>query len=131
MKYLSYTFFCAILLCCPAMHSQPALTLNNNQVKFLVGCGVRQDDIQAIPNLTSDGQLKILAILHNRNRGCGDLKPFKDSRDYMRKYTPPPSMSIVPPNGYDIDFLTKAESDYLGKIDSAILAQLLKDFGVK
>jgi hypothetical protein len=126
MKYVSYVAFCAILLCCPGMHSQSALTLSADDVKFLSGCGVKQDDIKVIPNLPSAGQRKLLVILRSSGRACSDLISFTNTRDYLRKYTPPPSVSPVPPKWYDTDFYTKAESDYVNKINNDLLDKLLK-----
>ncbi|MGB9405904.1 MAG: hypothetical protein WCA89_00100 [Terracidiphilus sp.] len=122
MKFLPYAAFCAILLC-PALHSQSALTLSTADVKFLSGCGVRQDDINVIPNLPSAGQGKILAILRKDGSGCNDFKDFKDSRDFLRKYTPRPSDLPSSPAGFDRDFFTSAESDYVNDVNMGILAQ--------
>jgi hypothetical protein len=94
-------------------------------VKFLSGCDVRQVDIKVIPSLPDAGQHKILIILRSGYKKCGDLDSFKSSRDYLRRYTPPPSVSPVPPKGYDLDFLTKAEFDYVGKINEDLLMKLL------
>lgn len=126
MKYVSYIAFCAILLCCPALRSQSAITLSADDVKFLSGCGVRQDDIKVIPNLPSAGQHKIMMIMHKDGRECSDIMPFKDTRDHLRKYTPPPSVVPMPPKGYDMDFFTKAEFDYVSKINNDLLEKLLK-----
>lgn len=216
MKYVSYIVFCAILLCCPALRCQSAITLSADDVRFLSGCGVlqndikviatlpragqltlsgilhsngrecsdlkafiitrkylkefnlppsecplaadgyetkfvtpaeavrkptliaddvkflngcsvRQDDIQVIHNLPSAGQCKLLVILRKDDRDCNELTSFKNSRDFMRMYTPVPSRAPHVPEGYDIDFLTKAELDYMSKIDEDILNGLLKD----
>jgi hypothetical protein len=123
MKYVSYVLFCAILLCCPALRSQSAITLSADDVKFLSSCGVRQDDINVIPNLPSDGQDKILAILRKDGRGCNDFKDFKDSRDFLRKYTPRPSDLPISPAGFDRDFLTSAELAYVNDVNMGILAK--------
>jgi hypothetical protein len=130
MKFASYIAFCAILLCCPALRSQSAITpitLSADDAKFLSGCGVLQEDIKVIPKLPSAGQRKILMILHFDGRECNDLKPFKDSRDFLRKFTPPPSKAPWPPAGYDDNFLTKAESDNVNKIEKEILDRILRN----
>ncbi|HME58454.1 MAG TPA: hypothetical protein VKF63_08950 [Terracidiphilus sp.] len=126
MKYASYVAFCAILLCCPALRSQSILTLSADDVKFLSGCGVLQEDIKVIPNLPSAGQHKILVILRKNGRECSDIKSYKDTRDHLRKYTPPPSVVPMPPKGYDMDFFTKAEYDYVSKTNNDLLEKLLK-----
>ena len=81
MKYVSYVTFCAILLCCPALRGQPALTLSADDVKFLSGCGVRQDDIKVIPKLPSEGQNEIADILYAKICDHPALKSFIDTRD--------------------------------------------------
>jgi hypothetical protein len=126
MRYLSSMIICTILVCSPVLRSQSVLTLSDDDVSFLNSCGVRQDDIKVIPNLPSAGQAKILAILRKDGRECSDIKAFIDSRDYLRKYTPPPSVAPVPSKGYDTDFLTQAEWDYVKKVDSWILEKLLQ-----
>jgi len=123
MKYVPHIAFCAILLCCPALRSQSALTLSADDVKYLDSCGVRQDDINVIPNLSSAGQGKILAMLRKDGRGCDDFKGFKDSRDFLRQYTPRPSDLPSSPAGFDRDFLTSAELSYVNDVDAGILAQ--------
>ena len=125
MKYASYVFFYAILLCCPVLRGQSAITLSADDVKFLTGCGVRQGDIDVIPKLPSAGQAKISALLRKDGRACSDMKAFVDSRDFMRKFTPPPSVSPIPPKGYDTDFMTKAEFDYVYKVIKDILNRAL------
>ena len=126
MKHVSCVLFCAILLCCPVLRSQSVLTLSADDVKFLSGCGVRQDDIKAIPNLPSDGQDAISLILSNKNRKCSYLKHFIDSRDFLRQFTPPPSECPVPPNDYEWYFLTPAELEYINKVDKDILDRILE-----
>jgi hypothetical protein len=113
MKYVSYVLFCAILLCCPVLHSQSALTLSADDVKFLRGCGVRQDDINVIPKLPSDGQIEMTVILDAKRCSVPSLKDFIGTRDYLRKFTPPPSVSPEAPVHYDLDFVTLAEREYI------------------
>jgi hypothetical protein len=125
MKYVPYMAFCAILLCCTALRSQSGLTLSADDVKFLDRCGVQQRDIKVIPDLPSAGQAKILALLRKDGRDCSDMKAFIDTRDFLRKYTPPPSEAPVPAKGYDTDFLTKAEDDYVNKVNENILDRML------
>ncbi|HEY1208059.1 MAG TPA: hypothetical protein VGE85_01705 [Terracidiphilus sp.] len=126
MKYVSYVAFCAILLCCPTLRSQSTITLSADDVKFLSGCGVLQGDIKVIPKLPSDGQRKIMLILRKDGRVCSDIKSYKDTRDHLRKYTPPPSVVPMPPKGYDMDYFTKAEFDYVSKINNDLLEKLLQ-----
>jgi hypothetical protein len=53
------------------------------------------------------------------------MKAFMDSRDFLRKYTPPPSAAPMSPKGYDTDFLTKAEWEYVSKVNEDILDRAL------
>ena len=70
MKYFLYATFCAILLCCSALRGQSALTLSAADVKFLSGCGVRQDDIKVIPKLDSEGQERMVDLLSATSHKC-------------------------------------------------------------
>lgn len=116
MKFVSYVFYCATLLCCPALRSQSAITLSADDVKFLSGCGVLQDDIKVIPMLPSDGQDIISVAVSSLRRKCSMLQEFKATRDYRRKFTPILSVIPMPPPGYRQYFLTDAEQEYIGKI---------------
>jgi len=127
MKFVSKMIFCASLLSCSALFSQSAITVNPGDAKFLSGCGVRQDDIKTIPNLTSVGQRKLLVILRFDGRECNDLKPFKESRDFLRVFTPPPSQCPAPPADWDPDFVTSAELEYINKVDRDILDKILRN----
>ena len=114
MKYVSYVLFCAILLCCPVLRGQSALTLSADDVKFLRGCGVRQDDINVIPKLSSEGQDQMSVILSAKRRKCSSpsLRDFIETRDYLRKFTAPPSKCPEAPAHYQLHFLTSAEQEY-------------------
>lgn len=113
MKHVSYVSFCAILLCSLALRAQSALTLSADDVKFLRDCGVRQDDIKVIPRLPSEGQIQISAILSAKECSSPSLKDFIETRNYLRKFTPPPSECPLPPAHYWLYFLTKTEAKYL------------------
>ena len=115
MKDVSCVFICMILLCCPAIRGQSALTLSDDDVKFLSGCGVRQDDIKVIPKLDSEGQERMSVIFAATTHTCGSLKGFIETRDYLRKFTPPPSKCPEPPVNYWMYFLTSAEREYTNK----------------
>jgi len=128
MKYVSYVAFCAILLCCPVVRSQSILTLSADDVKFLSGCGVLQDDIKVIPKLPSKGQRRILLVLRFNGRECDDLMEFKVTRDFLRKYTPPPEHVPMPPDGYDAYFLTSAELTYINKMNQDFMDKVVKSF---
>jgi hypothetical protein len=106
------------------MRSQPAITLSADDVKFLGDCGVLQEDIKVIPKLPSAGQRRILLILRFDGRECNDLKIFKDCRNFLRKFTPPPNESPWPPVGWTRDFVTLAEGDYISKVNKEILDRI-------
>ncbi len=126
MKYVPTMVFCALLLCCPVLRSQPVLTLSTDDVQFLNKCGVQQSDIDAIPNFPSTGQAKILAVLRKHGRTCKDLKFFKDCRDALRKFTPPPSDLPDTPKGWeDYDLLTSAEKQYVLNVEADVFAKAM------
>ena len=114
MKHIPYLVLSSILLWSPAMQSQPTLTLSTDDVKFLSGCGVREDDIKVIPKLDSEGQERMSDILAAKKAGCGspDLRDFRETRDYLRKFTTPPSECPKGPAHYQMHFLTPAEREY-------------------
>jgi hypothetical protein len=126
VKYFQYIVICVVLLSCSSLYGQSVLAVSANQIKFLNSCSVLQGDIDVIHKLPIAGQRKILAILRNHGRECGDLKDFKNTRDYIRLYTPPPEVSPRPPMGWDMDFLTEAESNYMSKIDGDHLNKLFE-----
>ncbi|MGB9409393.1 MAG: hypothetical protein WCA89_17800 [Terracidiphilus sp.] len=126
MKYVLNVVFCALLLFCPALRGQSVLTLSTDDVQFLNKCGVLQSDINVIPNLPSSGQAKILAVLHKHNRACKNLQFFKDCRDALRKFTPPPSVLPSTPKGWsDYDLLTSAEKDYVLNVEADYFAKAI------
>ena len=129
MKYFLYATFCAILLCCSALRGQSALTLSAADVKFLSGCGVRQDDIKVIPKLDSEGQERMVDLLSATSHKCSspELKDFMETRDYLRKFTPPPSTNPEPPVNYQSHFLTSAEQEYINNQSKAILDKALRN----
>ena len=128
MKYVSYITFCVILLCSPALRGQSALTLSAEDVKFLSSCGVLQDDINVIPKLPSDGLDIISLKLSSKSRKCSSFKHFMDTRDYLRKFTPPPSVCPSPPDGYDpAYYLTPTEAEYISKVLKEILDRNLRN----
>ena len=110
MKYVSYIVFCAILLCCPTLRSQSALTLSAVDVKFLSDCGVLQVDIKAIPKLPSDGQDMISLILSSKARKCNNLKHFIDTRDFLRKFTHP--RASVPCRRMDMNRISSLQRNW-------------------
>ena len=122
MKHIQYLVLSSILLCCPAMQSQQTLTLSTDDVKFLSGCGVRQDDFKVIPKLESEGQERMSVILAAKKFECRapDLRDFKETRDYVRKFTPPPSECPEGPAHYQLDFVTLAEREYINKLCTEI-----------
>ncbi len=114
MKQVSYVLFFAILLCCPVLRGQSAITLSDDDVKFLSDCGVRQEDVKVIPKLDSEGQERMSDILAAKKFECRspDLRDFKETRDYLRKFTTPPSECPEAPVHYQMHFLTSAEREY-------------------
>jgi hypothetical protein len=125
MRYALSIVFATMLLCFPALKAYAALALNANDVKFLNGCGIKEEDIKVIPTLSRHGQVKLIGILHLDDKiSCSDIQDFTDTRGFLREFTPPPSKSPVPPNGYDVDFLTRDELNYINKINKEIIDKL-------
>ena len=129
MKFIPSIVFTAILQCYPSMKAQAALSADD--VKFLKGCGVSQLDIDAIPDLPRAGQNALRGFLSSDGRTCDDIASFTATRDYLKKYTPPPHESPLPPTKYNRDFLTPAEAKYVTNVNKSILDQLFDWFSGK
>jgi len=119
--------FTAILLCCPALKAH-AITLTAEDVKFLRSCDVEQADIDVIPKLPSDGQEKLGLVLKSSQKNCDmeTIKSFKATREFIKKYTPPPTEAPKPVAGWRDYFLTKAEYNYMRDINNRLFEQLLE-----
>jgi hypothetical protein len=123
MKYILTTVVAVLMLCGFAFQALAVPSATADDVTFLKGCGIAQADIDVIPNLNRPGQLKIRAVLLADDRQCGDVQPFQASRAFVRLFTPPPSAIPFPPKGYDNDYLTQAESDFISKWEKDMLVK--------
>jgi hypothetical protein len=64
--------------------------------------------------------------LRKHGRTCKDLKFFKDCRDALRKFTPPPSDLPDTPKGWeDYDLLTSAEKQYVLNVEADVFAKAM------
>jgi len=110
------------LMLCEAAAAQ-VQPVGEADAAWMRSCGVRQDDIDVVPQLSDVAEFKLNKAL--RVRQCDALKPFTATRDYVRLYTPPPAHAVRPPKGFDNDFMTRAESDRINDINQAILDRLM------
>jgi hypothetical protein len=94
---------------------------------FLTGCLVERSDVDVIPRLGKEARDKIFLWIDSGD--CEKLKPFKATREFLKKYTPPPDTTQMPPKGYDRIFLTAEESEYINDINKRILDKAFEDFG--
>ena len=128
MKRFVLPTIAAILLGSPL--SRARAFPNAEDAAFLKDeCRISQTGIQVMPKLSDKGQAKLQGLLAKRD--CAELKAFQSTREYLKKYTPPPSVSPKPPKEYDIDFLTQTELDYINHTNKLILARLMESFGTK
>jgi hypothetical protein len=128
MKITFMALMLVMLLYCPSVKAEDNLTAED--VKFLKSCNVQQADIEVIPKLPADGHENIQLVLESRRRNCDRpmIKSFKDTRDFLRKFTPPPAESPSPPAGYEPNFLTPEELKYITDINKRILDETFKKF---
>jgi hypothetical protein len=102
---------------------QQKMELSDADKDFLRKCEVFPDDIDVIPNLPSDGLDRLELVLESKRKNCDmeAIKSFKATREFLKKYIPPPDKSYMPPKGYSRDFLTAVESKYINDINKRIL----------
>ncbi len=114
--------FTAMLLCCLSVNAH-AITLTAEDVKFLRGCNVEQADIDVIPNLPLGGQERLQLVLESSRKHCNmeAITSFKATREFLRKYTPEPTMVPLPPVGYSRAFLTPEELKYILDINNRLM----------
>ena len=99
-------------------------------VEFLTKqCVIEQPDINVIPKLKAETSEYLYSLIARRD--CKGLEPFKATREYLRKFTPPPDKSPFPPKGFKNDFLTEEESKYVDDVNNRILDKIFEDFGRK
>jgi hypothetical protein len=129
MKIILMSFVLTIMLfCCPFVNAQDNLTADD--IKFLKSCNIEQSDIDVIPKLPPDGKEKIELVLESHKKNCNMpiLREFKATREFLRKFTPPPETCPMPPVNYDNNFLTKEETDYINNVDKKILDKTFENF---
>jgi hypothetical protein len=126
MKHIPSMVFAAMILCCPALKAQPFVP-SDKDANFLMGCGLSQTDINAIPNLPGDGQDNLQMALGSSLRKCSNpvIKAFKATRDFLRGFTPPPQQCPMPPNEYDANYLTPDELAYVNNTNKSIMDRIL------
>jgi hypothetical protein len=125
MKYFPGIALFVFALCYPPTAVQASPTDEVSQ--FLTGCKITADDVKAAPKLPAEGQKKLQTLAAAKD--CSALKNFQATREYLRKFKPPPEQSPMPPKGFDNDFLTQDESDYVNQVNKSILDKLFEWFG--
>ena len=56
------------------------------------------------------------------------MREFKATREFLKKFNPPPESSPMPPANYSSDFLTKEETDYINDISKKIMDKVFENF---
>ncbi len=114
-----------------ALPTKSALTsINAQDVEFLTKqCDIDHADINVIQKLKEETRGYLYALIAKRD--CKILEPFKATREYLKKFTPPPDKSPFPPKGFKNDFLTEEESQCIDNVNKRILDKVFEDFGRK
>jgi hypothetical protein len=126
MKYIPSIVFAAMLLCYPALRAHAELTPED--VKLLQACKVSQEDIDVITQLPTAGQDNLDAVFTSRKADkcqMPAIKNFIATRDYLRKFRPPPQSSPMPPVGYDRNYLTPNEQAYVTNTNKSIMDKVI------
>lgn len=97
------------------------IKISKNDVEFLTKqCHFDSADIDIIPKLNRRAKLLVKACLSSRDSDCTLLEGFKQTREHVRKFTPPPEDWILPPADYNRIYITKEELSYMDKINNRI-----------
>jgi hypothetical protein len=101
--------------------------LTAQDIDFLaMQCLIDKTDANAISTLKGETSVYLYWLVSKRD--CKRLEQFKVTREYLKKFTPPPQKSPFPPKGYNRDFLTAIESNYINETNKSILDRQLNDF---
>ncbi len=100
---------------------------NAQDSAFLKRCLIERADVDVIPRLDKDARDRIFLWIDSGD--CEKLKPFKVTREFLKKYTPPPDSAQMPPKGYDSQFLTADEQNHISEVNKRILDRAFEDFG--
>jgi hypothetical protein len=125
----TFAFFLSVLALaaqCAAIHAAP---LSDKDAAFLKRCKANPRDIEKIPQLSAKAQGNIKTAIGEAD--CKSLYPFLATREYLKKYTPPPAKLPDPPLEYDSDYLTAEELAYTRSVNRGILDRILEMFGKK
>lgn len=125
MKSIPSMLFVAFLLCYPALNAQAKGLTADDRTFLQDQCGFDQTDVNVIPNLAAAGQAKLMPLLHSTERDCDAFAAFRATRDYLRKFQPPPNASPLPPRGYDRDFLTTSEAAYVKTTNQSLMDSIV------
>jgi hypothetical protein len=110
----------------PAVYAEEPTKLTKQDIEFLTKqCHVDQADVDVISKLNQNGRNDLYTRIATRN--CQLLEPFKATREFLGKYTPAPENAPKPPKGYNTDYLTKEEYDYINSINNRMLEDFYKN----
>jgi hypothetical protein len=102
----------------------PAKRLTQAQ-KFLLKCGIKQKDIDIIPQLSLEAQHMIVEAAETGDCNDKDIVRFKNAREYVKLYYPPPQEPVNWSGGpFDSRFMTPAEQKYILACDEEIYKRL-------
>lgn len=119
-----------VLLKGQMIKSGSATGLTTQDIDFLTKqCLIDQADVNVIPKLKEETRNYLYFVIAHRD--CKLLEPFKVTREFLKKFTPPPDKSPFPPKGFKNDFLTSEESKYINDVNKRILDKAFEDFGRK
>ena len=91
-------------------------------------CGIVHDDIAVIQKLKKETRESLYGLIAKRD--CNGLQGFKAVREFVKKYTPPPKETYMPPKGYK-DYTTIEEINYINENNTRILNKIFEDFHKK
>jgi len=114
--------------------SKPApaldLKLSKQDIEFLTKqCRIDPADVNVIPKLNRRAKSTIRVFLSESD--CTLMEPFKQTREFLKKFTPPPEQSPLPPQYYSRDYLTEEEGNYITEINSRIIGLKIKKIEFK
>ena len=105
--------------------------LTAQDVEFLTRkCSIDPSDVNVIPKLPSAGRENLALALESPQKNCDmdTIVSFKATRGFLRKYTPPPTQSHMPPKKFNVYYLTEAESQYINETNKRILDKVFEDY---
>ncbi|MGA9110447.1 MAG: hypothetical protein ACLPSL_11310 [Smithella sp.] len=129
MKRICFVALLSVMLITvilPAVYAEEPAKLTKQDIEFLTQQRhVEQADVDVISKLNQKGRNDLYMRIAARN--CQLLEPFKATREYLGKYTPAQQKAPIAPKGYNTDYLTKEEYDYINSINNRMLEDFYKN----